>query len=149
MFTQNKGIARITAIGVHNVPGQAGKVLGIIPKDIPINLIVQGNSKEGLVEVDLTIKADDLKKAIEAMNVNKEELGIKIENEGSLAEVSVIGSGMDTRGGVAQKVFKTIGDLGINIKMISTSDIKIIMVIEDRGNNANKAVEALHKVFCE
>ena len=139
--------AKVTVLDVPDVPGIAAKLFSEVAKEkINVNMIVQGTSRNGLSEINFTVPKKDLitLKSIE----EKIKSSIKCSNiiyDDNIAIVSVVGTGMRSHHGVAAKVFEVLASRGINIEMISTSEIKISVVV--RMERAEEAANALHKEF--
>ena len=142
-----KNEAKITIRGVPDRPGIAAKILeSVAGRDLNIDMIIQNTSAEGLTDVTLTVAQSDLKEAIEIFEKLKDEIGAKgVESDEHIAKLSVVGVGMRTHSGVAAKMFQTLAEAGINIQMISTSEIKISCVIDQES--ADEALRAVHKAF--
>jgi len=145
--TVTKNDAKITIIGVSDEPGQAAKIFHELAKEnINVDMIIQNISAHGLTDVTFTVQKDDLPLAMETTEKIKKEIQAKeIVADGKIAKLSVVGIGMRTHSGIADKMFKTLSDEKINIQMISTSEIKISCVIEE--NQAEKALNSMHDAF--
>ncbi len=145
--TVTKNDAKITIIGVSDKPGQAAKIFHELAKEnINIDMIIQNISAHGLADVTFTVQKDDLSLALETTERIKKEIQAKeIVADGKIAKLSVVGIGMRTHSGIAEKMFKALSDEKINIQMISTSEIKISCVIEE--DQAEKALNAVHDAF--
>ncbi|KPJ58357.1 MAG: aspartate kinase [Planctomycetes bacterium DG_23] len=142
-----KNEAKITIRGVPDRPGIAARILGsVAEQDLNIDMIVQNISAEGLTDVTLTVARSDLKEAIEVFEKLKKEIGARgVESDEHIAKISVVGVGMRTHSGVATKMFQALAEAGINIQMISTSEIKISCVIDEKS--ADEALRVVHKAF--
>ncbi len=145
--TVTKNDAKITIIGVSDEPGQAAKIFHELAKEnINVDMIIQNISAHGLTDVTFTVQKDDLPLALETTERIKKEIQAKeIVADGKIAKLSVVGIGMRTHSGIADKMFKTLSDEKINIQMISTSEIKISCVIEE--DQAEKALNSMHDAF--
>lgn len=145
--TVTKNDAKITIIGVSDKPGQAAKIFHELAKEnINIDMIIQNISAHGLADVTFTVQKEDLSLALETTERIKKEIQAKeIVADGKIAKLSVVGIGMRTHSGIAEKMFKALSDEKINIQMISTSEIKISCVIEE--DQAEKALNAVHDAF--
>ena len=145
--TVTKNDAKITIIGVSDEPGQAAKIFHELAKEnINVDMIIQNISAHGLTDVTFTVQKDDLPLALETTERIKKEIQAKeIVADDKIAKLSVVGIGMRTHSGIADKMFKTLSDEKINIQMISTSEIKISCVIEE--NQAEKALNSMHDAF--
>lgn len=143
----DKNTARISVIGVEDRPGIAFKIFNKLAKNnINVDIILQSVGRDGTKDISFTVSQDDLKDALTILEENKEPLTIKniTHNEG-VAKVSIVGAGMMTNPGVASKLFEALFNYGINISMISTSEIRITVLVEE--SEIDKAVRAIHEKF--
>lgn len=143
----DKNTARISVIGVEDRPGIAFKIFNKLAKNnINVDIILQSVGRDGTKDISFTVSQDDLKEALAVLEENKEPLTIKdiTYNEG-VAKVSIVGAGMMTNPGVASKLFEALFNYGININMISTSEIRITVLVEK--SEVDKAVSAIHEKF--
>uniref|UniRef100_A0A832GP45 Aspartokinase n=1 Tax=Caldimicrobium thiodismutans TaxID=1653476 RepID=A0A832GP45_9BACT len=145
--TYNRNEARISIYGLPDRPGVAAKIFGPIGEaGINVDMIIQTGRPDGKADLTFTVPRTDFKQALEIVKKVGEELGIeRIEGDDKIAKVSIVGAGMRTHSGVATKMFETLAKHGINIMMISTSEIKISCVIEEKYTEL--AVRALHEAF--
>ena len=144
-ISYTKDIAKITVIGVKDKPGVASEMFKSL-KEINLDMIVQSSSADkGETDITFTIKREDIKKAINLLKKNKKISYEKIFQNDKVSKVSVVGAGMITQPGVAQKFFNALAKKKINIMVISTSEIKISVLIDQK--HTNKAVKVLHKEF--
>ena len=144
-ISYTKDIAKITVIGVKDKPGVASEMFKPL-KEINLDMIVQSSSADkGETDITFTIKREDIKKAINLLKKNKKISYKKIIQNDKVSKVSVVGAGMITQPGVAQKFFNALAKKKINIMVISTSEIKISVLIDQQ--HTNKAVKVLHKEF--
>ncbi len=139
--------ARVAIVGVPDKPGIAAKVFeSLAKKNISVDMIVQSTSQDGLNEIAFTVDKDtlqDTKKIAEQIAV---DIGAKkVTTDTNIAKVSIVGAGMIGRPGIAAGMFKALADSGVNIQMISTSEIKVSCVID--AKDGDKAVKAIHKAF--
>ncbi len=139
--------AKITVVGAPDVPGIAYKILGpIADANIDVDMIVQNVGHAGATDFSFTVARGDLAKARKALDDNMSQFNAKaIEIDDTMAKISVVGVGMRSHPGVASKVFETLANERINIQMISTSEIKIAVVIEEKY--LELAARVLHKAF--
>jgi aspartate kinase len=146
-ITYNRNEARISIYGVPDVPGVAAKIFGPIgDAGIIVDMIIQTARPDGKADLTFTVPRTDFKQAMEIVKKIAEELKAeRVEGDDSIAKVSIIGAGMRTHSGVAKKMFETLANHGINIMMISTSEIKISCVIDEKFTEL--AVRALHEAF--
>ena len=144
---KDKDIARIALVGVPNEVGTSFKVFSLLAQNhINVDIILQGIGHEEGKDICFTVAEGDLKKAAELLESHKAELRFaRLETNADIAKVSVVGSGMINNPGVAAKLFEALYDAHININMISTSEIKISVLVEKK--DADRAVQAVHDKF--
>ncbi|MEI8304868.1 MAG: aspartate kinase [Burkholderiales bacterium] len=144
----NRDEAKITVLNVPDRPGIAYQILGpVADANIDVDMIIQNTGNQGLTDFSFTVHRNEYQKAIEVLE-GKVKAGIgagAIVGDPKIAKVSVVGIGMRSHVGIASLMFRTLSEEGINIQMISTSEIKISVVIEDKYMEL--AVRALHKAF--
>lgn len=140
---------RIVACDVPDKPGTAAHLFGALAKEnISVDMIIQSYARkvENTNDIAFTIDKADLPKAVSVLEKLKKEINLgNVHIDNDIAKVSIIGAGMINNTGVASCMFKTLADLDINIKMISTSEIKISCLVD--VNDSTKAVQALHSAF--
>jgi len=144
----SKGNAKVSIVGVIDKPGVAADVFEPIGKNnINIDMVIQNTSLDGKkANITFTIKHEDLDKTLNIIGQNKQKLNYdKITHDDKLAKVSIIGAGMISEAGVTYKMFRSLANEKINILAISTSEIKISVLI--REDLTQKAVKTLHKTF--
>lgn len=143
----DKNIARISVIGVDDKPGTAFKVFHRLAKNgINIDIILQSVGRDGTKDISFTVSQDDLKDAIRVLEENKEALTIQeITYNENVAKVAIVGAGMMSNPGVASQMFEALYSYGININMISTSEIRISVLIDEK--DVDRAVRAIHEKF--
>ncbi len=138
--------AKVTITGVKDHPGTAGKIFGAIAKaNINVDMIVQNVSKTGITDISFTVHKNDISKAENSLKSVLNQIGdeVTIESEDGIAKLSVVGIGMKSHSGVAAEMFAALSEAGVNIQMISTSEIKItVTVAEDQIEDAARAVHA-------
>ena len=144
---KDKDIARIALVGVRNEVGTSFKVFSLLAQNhINVDIILQGIGHEEGKDICFTVAEGDLKKAAELLESHKAELRFaRLETNADIAKVSVVGSGMINNPGVAAKLFEALYDAHININMISTSEIKISVLVDKK--DADRAVQAVHDKF--
>jgi len=144
-FTRDE--AKLTVSGVPDMPGIAYKILGPIGEaNIEIDVIVQNVGHDNTTDFTFTVARGDLARAQEILQGVVAEIGAKsVESDSKIAKVSVVGVGMRSHAGVASQMFSALADVGINILMITTSEIKISVIIEEKY--LELAVRALHTAF--
>lgn len=146
----SKNEAKVTLINVENTPGVAAKIFSpLADSEINVDMIVQNVSEDGLkTNVTFTVPKTDLQKALEALDAaqKKGELVYgKLLSDSNVAKVSVIGIGMQSHAGIAQTMFSTLASKGINILVITTSEIKISVLIDEESSD--DAVRMLHAAY--
>ncbi len=145
--TCDKNEAKVSILRVPDKPGIAARIFGSIAEaNINVDMIIQNISIDGFTDMTFTVPRIDLAQAMDIVNEVCEEIGAKdVVTEDKVAKVAVIGTGMRSHSGVASKMFKALSDEGINIMMISTSEIKVSCVVEKKY--AELAVRVLHEAF--
>ncbi len=144
-FSKNE--ARVTVKRVPDRPGIAFRLFRpLLTQGIVVDMIVQNTSEDGFTDLTFTVPKPDLLRTMNVINEVAKEIGAtKVIGDENIAKVSIVGVGMKTHAGVAAKMFETLAKEGINIMMISTSEIKISCVIEEKYTEL--AVRALHDAF--
>jgi aspartate kinase len=138
--------ARVTLTGLRDQPGVAGRVFGALADaNVNVDMIIQNEpvSEDSKADLSFTVARDDLRDAIDALQGL--EMSDRINTDEHVGKVSIVGAGMRSHPGVAAKVFRVLGEAGINIEMISTSPIKISCVIS--ADSVPEAVQAVHRAF--
>ena len=140
-------ITRVTVNGLPRSLGVLSTIFTTLAKNhINVDIIIQSMTSEDTTNLSFSIKSEDTKAALMVLENNKEQLEFDgIETEGELAKVSIVGSGMVSNPGVAAEMFEVMANTGIQVKMVSTSEIKVSTVINEQ--EMVKAVEALHEAF--
>ena len=143
----NRDEAKLTIRGIPDQPGVAYKVLGAISDaNIEIDVIVQNVAKDNSASITFTVHRNDLLAAKKLLVKIADDLGAKeVEADNCIVKISIVGVGMRSHAGVAAKMFKVLADEGINIQLITTSEIKITVVVEERY--LELAVRSLHSAF--
>ncbi|KAF0806720.1 aspartokinase [Alcanivorax xiamenensis] len=144
-FTRDE--AKITVRGAPDTPGIAAKILGpVSDANIEVDMIVQNVGADGATDFTFTVHRNDFNKAKDALRKSASELGNpEIIGDDKIAKISLVGVGMRSHAGVASKMFETLAQEGVNITMISTSEIKISVVVAEKY--LELAVRALHQAF--
>lgn len=139
--------ARILLSNLPDIPGTAAKLFGALAKNnISVDMIIQSLANNGTNSIAFTVDADDLDEAIATLKAEKDTVqAAEILIDKDIAKVSIVGAGMVDRPGIAADMFRALAEKDINIKMISTSEIKISCLVEKQ--NANEAIKALCKEF--
>ncbi len=143
----SKDDAKITLIGVQDKPGVAADIFEPLNKNqINVDMVIQNISPDGkTTDITFTIKRNDLKKTIETLNLNKKIKFKNLNHNDKVSKISVVGAGMVTTPGVTFKMFRALADVKINILAISTSEIKISVIIDEA--KTLEAVKKLHNIF--
>ncbi|MEI8572620.1 aspartate kinase [Methylomonas sp. LW13] len=144
----NRDEAKLTLTGVPDLPGVASKILGpIAAENIEVDMIVQNISAHGTTDFTFTVNRNDFARAQKVLEGLRVDLGgnTTVIGDNSIVKVSIVGVGMRSHAGIASTMFKVLADEGINIQMISTSEIKISVVVDEKY--LELAVRALHKAF--
>lgn len=145
--TYDRDQVKITVVGVPDQPGVAADLFTpLSDKNIFVDMIIQNASLEGYTDLTFTVSKKDLKDAQKIVESTAKKVGAKkVEIDDQVAKISVIGVGMASHSGVAAKMFKTLAAEGVNIMMISTSEIKISCIIQRKYMEL--AVSVLHEAF--
>ena len=144
---KDKNVARIALVGLADRPGIAFKIFSLLAKEhINVDIILQSIGRDGSKDISFTVARDDGERAREVMEANREAIGCKsVELNDQIAKISIVGAGMAHNAGVACKMFEALFSAGININMISTSEIKVSVLVDER--DADRAVQAVHDKF--
>jgi len=145
--TADKNTARVSVIGVEDRPGIAFKIFNTLAKNgINVQIILQSVGREGTKDISFLVSQDDLKHTLEVLEEHKEGLTIqKVTCNENVAKISVVGAGMMSNPGVAAKMFEALYNSRININMISTSEIRITVLVDEK--DVDRAVVAVHDEF--
>ena len=143
----NRDEAKITILGVPDKPGVAYHILGpVADANIEVDMIIQNQSVDGKTDFTFTVSRGEYAKAMGVLEGVKSDIGAaSVLGDAKVSKVSVVGVGMRSHVGVASQMFRTLSEEGINILMISTSEIKISVLIDEKYMEL--AVRALHKAF--
>ena len=144
---KDKNVARLALVGLEDRPGIAFKIFSLLGKqNINVDIILQSIGRQGSKDISFTVAKDDGQRAKEVMEENREAIGFQsVELNEHVAKVSIVGAGMVNNAGVASKMFEALFNAGININMISTSEIKVSVLVDER--DAERAVQAVHDRF--
>jgi aspartate kinase len=146
----DKNAARIALIGLEDQPGVAFKLFNHLAKhNVNVDIILQSVGRDGTKDISFTVKEDDLDEAVAILERHQEGSlkCSKIDVERDVAKVSIVGAGMMSNAGVAAKMFEALYDVGVNIKMISTSEIRVTVLIDEA--HVDKAMNAVHEKFLQ
>ena len=143
----DKNTARISVIGVEDKPGVAFKIFQKLAKNnINIDIILQSVGRDGTKDISFTVSQDDLQDALSVLEGNKDVLTIReIKHNANVAKVAIVGAGMMSNPGVASQMFEALYNSGININMISTSEIRITVLVDEK--DMDRATQAIHEKF--
>lgn len=144
----DKNTARIAVIGLEDQPGVAFKLFNHLARyNINVDIILQSVGRDGTKDISFTVSEDNLEEAVEILERHRQgSLKCqKIDVEKTVAKVSIVGAGMMSNAGVAAKMFEALYDVGVNIKMISTSEIRVTVLIDEEY--VDVAVKAVHDKF--
>ena len=144
---QDTAEAKITVVGVADKPGISAALFEpLAAANINVDMIVQNTSKDGRTDISFTAPKADLKKALEIVNgVAKEISADEVTHVDSVAKISLVGAGMKTSPGIAAKMFRVLAAAGVNIEMISTSTIRVSVVVDSASTEV--AMRSLHTAF--
>lgn len=143
----NRDEAKLTITGVPDLPGVASKILcPVADSNIEVDMIIQNIAADSTTDFTFTVHRNDYQQSIEILEQVCQNLGAKeVTGDDSIVKISIVGVGMRSHSGIASNMFKTLAEEGINIRMISTSEIKISVVVDEKY--LELAVRALHKAF--
>ena len=144
---KDKNVARIALVGLADEPGIAFKIFSLLARrNINVDIILQSIGRDESKDISFTVARGDLDTARELLKEHQEGIGFKsIEVNDQIAKVSIVGAGMAHNAGVASTMFEALFSAGINIHMISTSEIKVSVLVDER--DADRAVQAVHDRF--
>ncbi|MGN0529318.1 MAG: aspartate kinase [Eubacterium sp.] len=144
--TKDKDVALVSILGVNDTPGVAFKVFSkLSQKNINVDIILQSFGRNNTKDIVFTVNKENGPLAVELLGEVSDLDGAQIVCDTSVAKVSIVGAGMESHPGTATKMFEALYERGINIKMISTSEIKISVIID--AEDADRAVSAVHAAF--
>lgn len=146
-IAHNKDEAKLTIVGVPDDPGIASKILGpIADANIEVDMIVQNVGLDNSTDFTFTVNRSDYDKALSILQATAKSINAKdVSGDNRIVKISVVGVGMRSHAGIASKMFKALADEGINIQMISTSEIKVSVVVAE--NYLELGVRTLHAAF--
>ena len=144
---KDKNVARIALIGLEDRPGIAFRIFSLLAKhNVNVDIILQSIGRDESKDISFTVSQDDMPKAVEVMKENQEAIGFQtVEATVQVAKISIVGAGMANNAGVACKMFEALYGAHINIHMISTSEIKVSVLVDER--DSERAVQAIHDRF--
>ena len=143
----SKDEAQVTVSSVADRPGTAYAILGPISDlNIEVDMIVQNIGEDGSTDFTFTVHRNDFNRVMDFLNANKDEVGARnISGDNKIVKLSIVGVGMRSHAGIASRMFKSLADAGINLRLITTSEIKISVVIDEKYMELG--VRALHEEF--
>ena len=138
---------RIAVLGLKDVPGMAFKLFDVLArKHINVDVILQSIGRAGTKDISFTVDKKDLDEAVAVLEDNQARLGYKeLHSERNIAKLSIVGAGMMSNPGVAAQMFESLYNEGVNINMISTSEIRITVLIDEK--DGIRAMNAVHDAF--
>ena len=144
---RDNDVARIAVVGIDDTPGKAYRMFALLAKkNINVDVILQSIGRDNTKDISFTVSRSQMEEAVKILTENLEDLGAKeVTHDEKISKVSIVGSGMLSNPGVAAKMFEALYDANINIRMISTSEIKVSVLIDE--DMAEKAVAAIHHKF--
>jgi aspartate kinase len=147
--TYRRNEAKVRVRGVKDVPGVAARLFAPLSREgIVVDMIIQNLAQDGSTDMTFTVPREDYRRALEITRRTAQELGAAdVEGDDAIAKVSIVGLGMKDHAAVASKMFQVLADEGINIQLISTSEIKVSVVIDEKYTEL--AVRALHSAFVD
>ena len=146
-IAKDKNVARLALVRLQDRPGIAFKIFSLLGKEgINVDLILQSIGRDDTKDISFTVAKSDAQRAAQVLEEHRESIGFhNIELSEQVAKISIVGAGMANNAGVASKMFEALYSENINIHMISTSEIKVSVLIDER--DADRAVQAIHDRF--
>ncbi len=144
---KDNNVARVTIVGIADVPGMAYKIFSVLSQaKINVDIILQSIGRDGSKDIVFTVSADQKDEVVEALKrVECLQTALDVKVDTDVAKVSIVGAGMESHPGVASQMFEALFSNNINIQMIATSEIKISVLIDKK--DADRAVQAVHDMF--
>lgn len=143
----DKDVSRISLVGLKDEPGTAFKLFSLLSKNkVSVDIILQSIGRDNTKDISFTVSRNALEDTLKVLEENKDRLGFtEVSYNSDVAKVSIVGAGMATNSGVAAMLFEATYDAGINVNMISTSEIKISLLVAEK--DADRAAVAIHDKF--
>ncbi|WP_026892678.1 aspartate kinase [Lacrimispora aerotolerans] len=143
----DKNVARISVIGVKNMPGIAFRIFNLLAKhNINVDIIIQSIGREERKDISFTVAKTDLKETMDLLRENMTTITAQdVTSEEGVAKISIIGAGMSSNPGVAAKMFEALSNANVNIKMIATSEIRITVLIDEA--DVERSMRTVHDAF--
>ena len=144
---KDKNVARLALVGLADEPGIAFKIFSLLAKErINVDLILQSIGRNNTKDISFTVSIQDVERCKQLLDEHRDFLQFDhVDVNDKIAKVSIVGAGMVNNSGVACKMFEALSSAGINISMISTSEIKVSVLVDER--DADRAVQAIHDRF--
>ena len=145
----DKNAARIAVIGIKDEPGMAFKIFDLLAKkNINVDIILQSIGRDGTKDISFTVSRDQMDEAVKVLEENHARIKAqKIEADPTVAKLSIVGAGMHKHTGVAAGMFEALYNIGVNIRMIGTSEIRVTVLVDEK--DVDKAMRAAHDRFIE
>ena len=141
---KDNDISRISVLGLKDVPGEAFKLFTLLGQNkVNVDIILQSIGRDGTKDISFTVSKAQMRNTVDLLREKYPEN--KVIHEENITKVSIVGAGMQSNAGVAAKLFEALYNVGVNIQMISTSEIKISVLIDSKDEAA--AVESIHDAF--
>ena len=141
-----RGVAKVTVRGVRDQPGVAAALFEpLAAEGISVDTIVQNTGVEQISDISFTVESGDLARATQLVERTVAPLEASLATEDSLAKVSIVGDGMRNAPGYAARMFRALSDAGVNIDMITTSEIRITCIVHESA--VERSVQSLHRAF--
>ena len=146
-IAKDKNIARLALVGLENTPGIAFKIFSLLAKNkVNVDIILQSIGRSDTKDISFTVAKGDMDLARKLLEENRDRIEFDhIDVSDNIAKVSIVGAGMINNPGVAARMFEALYGVGINISMISTSEIKVSVLMDER--DTDRAVQAIHDKF--
>lgn len=143
----DRNVARISVLGLKDEPGIAFKLFDVLAKaNINVDVILQSIGRDGTKDITFTVTRDEADNAVKAIHANKARITVQdITVNKGVSKISIVGAGMMSNPGVAAKMFEALYNVGVNINMISTSEIRVTVIVDE--TKAEKAMNAVHDAF--
>ena len=143
----DKNVARLALVGLEDTPGIAFRILSLLAKEkINVDIILQSIGREDKKDISFTVSKSDMAAATKILEDNREYIGFDhIDVNAQISNVSIVGAGMINNPGVAAQMFEALYNAGINIHMISTSEIKVSVLVD--LNDTDRAIRVVHNKF--
>ena len=145
--TRDNNVARIAVVGVADIPGIAFKIFSLLSQHkINVDIILQSIGRSGTKDISFTVSKNNLQNAVDLLKEHLPAIGgSEVNYDENVSKVSIVGAGMATNAGVAATMFEALFDADINIQMISTSEIKVSVLID--AKDSDMAIKAIHEKF--